>query len=271
MMDENKYVVLVLGMHRSGTSCLTGCLERCGLHLGKVRRTGRFNRKGYYELKSLQDLHDQILKLSKGSWDDPPPQVNVHPYHFQQLKKVAHEMSMYQPYGLKDPRMLLLVDTWKNLTSPDYRVVGTFRHPLAVAQSLARRNGISEENGISLWLHYNDILIQQHRENPFPIIEFDLSCIEDYCRNVTAMGHLLNLSPKLSHLRYFVARDLEHHRVTDTQIPSVCRESYAYLQNHCLRSKNTSTNTHPIAKQLIHGLNHARGAIQEVAFSTTHR
>ncbi len=47
-MGEVPPFVLNLGMHRCGTSCLAGCLERCGLHLGDVRRTGRHHARGYY-------------------------------------------------------------------------------------------------------------------------------------------------------------------------------------------------------------------------------
>ncbi len=68
----NRPFVFVLGMHRSGTSCLAGCLETCGLHLGDVRRTGRYNAKGYFELADLVQLHDQILGLNRSSWHNPP-------------------------------------------------------------------------------------------------------------------------------------------------------------------------------------------------------
>lgn len=54
---------LILGMHRSGTSCLTGALERCGVHLGEVRRKGKYNKKGYFENATIQKIHDQILGL----------------------------------------------------------------------------------------------------------------------------------------------------------------------------------------------------------------
>ena len=195
------------GMHRSGTSCLAGCLERCGLTLGAVRRSGRFNAKGYYELKALERLHEQILGLNGGAWHQPPKQLVVHPYHQQALKEIAEQLSGHRPSGVKDPRLLLLLESWLELLAPPIRLVGTFRHPLAVAHSLARRNGIAEKEAINLWLLYNHALIRQHRAAPFPLVAFDLSDVDSYCRSVAALALELGLSPRLSHLRHFVSQD----------------------------------------------------------------
>jgi len=41
--------ILILGMHRSGTSCLAGCLEEAGLYLGDVNLKAGFNKKGNRE------------------------------------------------------------------------------------------------------------------------------------------------------------------------------------------------------------------------------
>lgn len=234
MVDKNPFV-FILGMHRSGTSCLAGCLERCGLYLGDVRRTGRFNAKGYYELRSVERLHDQILGLNRAAWHRPPQRVQVHPYHRQALEEIADQLSRHRPCGLKDPRLLLLLDTWLDLVAPPFMLVGTFRHPLAVARSLARRNGIPEEVGLELWLHYNATLIRRHQAKPFPIVEFDLSDIKAYCCTVAALAVELGLSPKLSQLRRFVSRELDHHPSADVAVPPACREAYAYLQDHRLR------------------------------------
>ncbi len=263
----NRFVFIV-GMHRSGTSCLAGCLERCGLYLGKVRRTGRSNVKGYYELRAVQLLHDQILGLNQGGWYSPPSDVRVHPYHKQQLEKIANHLSNYRPCGLKDPRLVLLLDTWLELVTSPYGLVGTFRHPLAVAQSLARRNGISEESGLALWLYYNEILIQRHQENPFPIIEFDLSDHDAYCRNVAALADTLDLFPRLSQLRYFVSQDLDHHSISNMVVPEECRQAYMYLQDHRFRFEKPATDTQWRSGHLTGVWSHILGVIQEVAFST---
>lgn len=275
MVDKNPFV-FILGMHRSGTSCLAGCLERCGLYLGDVRRAGRFNARGYYELRSVERLHDQILGLNRAAWHRPPQRVQVHPYHRQALEEIADQLSRQRHCGLKDPRLVLLLDTWLELVAPPRTLVATFRHPLAVAQSLARRNGIPEEVGLKLWLHYNAILIRRHQAEPFPIVEFDLSNIEAYCRTVAALALELGLSPKLSQLRLFVSRELDHHPTADVAVPSACREAYAYLQRHRLRPDEANAHSPAVKGQqnmwsqlLDRGRALLPGAVQEVAFLVT--
>ena len=45
--------IVILGMHRSGTSCLAGCLEELGLHLGTVITSAPHNKKGNRENPEL--------------------------------------------------------------------------------------------------------------------------------------------------------------------------------------------------------------------------
>lgn len=240
MTEENRIFVFIIGMHRSGTSCLAGSLERCGLFLSNVRETRHFNAnaKGHFELKVVERLHDQILGLNRASWHNPPQQLIVHPHLKQALKNIADELSLQRPCGLKDPRTVLLLDTWLKMVTPPYQLVGTFRHPLAVAQSLAKRDGIQEKEALKLWLHYNNELIQHHQITPFPIVEFDLSDVGYYCRTILAIAQQLGLSPNRSKLRRFVSHKLEHHRFVDAQVPQNCLEVYTYLRNHRFQATN---------------------------------
>lgn len=224
--------IFILGMHRSGTSCLAGALEQCGLFLGDVRRTGQYNAKGYFEIKEVAHLHDQILGLNRGTWFDPPEQVLVHPYHQQALKKIAARLSSRRPCGIKDPRMLLMLDDWLEIVPPPHALAGTFRHPMAVAESLNRRNGLPEQEGLALWLRYNTILVETHCKTPFPLVYFDLSESDLYCRTLAELAHMSGLKPNIARLRKFVDPALEHHQAGDTAIPVVCHDVWAYLMQH---------------------------------------
>jgi hypothetical protein len=162
------------------------------------------------------------------------------------------------------------VDAWIERITLPCKLVGAFRHPLAVARSLVQRNGIPEESGIKLWKHYNEILIQRHQVEPFPIIEFDLSDVEAYCRGVAALAQALDLSPKLSHLRYFVSRDLDHHPVADFPVPEECCQAYAYLRDHRFQSEELGKDGRWGSRRVANGLNQIIGAVQEVVFSFFH-
>ena len=64
--------ILILGMHRSGTSCLAGSLQEAGLYLGEVNTTAPHNAKGNRESRTIVALHDGLLQANGGAWDAPP-------------------------------------------------------------------------------------------------------------------------------------------------------------------------------------------------------
>src|SRR5277367_6186978 len=67
--------VLVLGMHRSGTSALAGALEAMGFEAGPsddLMEGDEGNPQGYFELRSIAALNDEVLAHYRGRWDSPP-------------------------------------------------------------------------------------------------------------------------------------------------------------------------------------------------------
>jgi len=63
-------IVIVLGMHRSGTSAFTGTLKIAGLDLGSdIMQANEYNVKGYFENNKIVELNDKILSYFKASWD----------------------------------------------------------------------------------------------------------------------------------------------------------------------------------------------------------
>ena len=69
--------------------------------------------------------------------------------------------------------MVLTLEAWLRYV-PRHELIGTFRHPLAVARSLHKRSGLPLERGLALWTAYNRRLIQLHQQHAFPILCFDL-------------------------------------------------------------------------------------------------
>lgn len=231
-MHDAAPFVLILGMHRSGTSCLAGALETCGLFLGEVRRTGKFNAKGYFELASLVHLHNKILADNRGAWNDPPNRIELSPRHRRQLEQIADFYSRFRPCALKDPRLTLMLDVWESLIGTPYKLVASFRHPVAVARSLAARNEISETQALELWQRYNSVLVKRHQREAFPLIEYDLRSLQDYVQNIASLASCLGLSPDREALHAFVSEDLDHQRLIDPPVPLSCRDTYEYLRAH---------------------------------------
>jgi tetratricopeptide (TPR) repeat protein len=179
--SQRQKLVLVLGMHRSGTSCLTGLLEDIGFSAGKVDRWDPFNHKGNREDERVNRLNNALLQTANFAWNAPPPltwdvEQAVSPDFMQQRDVLLTSPDPLDPSPriLKDPRILLTLPFWCE-TSADLRFIGIFRHPWAVACSVAARDtGQSLEDGLALWLAYNERLLQAHRRQPFPLLCFDL-------------------------------------------------------------------------------------------------
>ena len=168
-------LIAVLGMHRSGTSAVVGSLQQYGIALGPVSESNRFNARGNRELPKLNELHDRILERGGGSWWRPPAQVVVEPVDRRERDDVLAEISGEQ-IAVKDPRMLLVLDLWREL---EPRWIGVIRNPIAVRRSLERRAqeqgnpSLDADSWEALWCHYNRRLLEELKRSPFPMIDFD--------------------------------------------------------------------------------------------------
>jgi hypothetical protein len=165
-------VITVLGMHRSGTSCLAGSLEQQGLFLGDVNTSAPFNRRGNRESFDIMHLQADVLEANGGAWDRPPPVVEWQAEHLDRAREILAEHAAHPLWGFKDPRTLLTLEGWRQLV-PDLQTAGIFRHPLRVAQSLEHRNKFPVEASLALWRDYNERLLRFHGESPFPVVCFD--------------------------------------------------------------------------------------------------
>jgi len=176
---RDKGIVAVLGMHRSGTSAVAGMLADHGVELGPVSRQNRFNPRGNREIRELNRLHDRVLERSGGSWWDPPARIRARSGDYRRRNEILRSIPG-ETIGVKDPRLLLLLELWRDL---DPRPIGVIRNPVAVRESLERRAHerprrhpqLTAAGWDELWVVYNRALLAEHRRQPFPIIDFDRS------------------------------------------------------------------------------------------------
>lgn len=183
--------VLVLGMHRSGTSCLAGCLQDLGLNLGEVNTAAPHNKKGNREDPRLWVVHDAVLGRVGAAWDRPPaaPVVWTGEEKAALRAVLADYDAVPRPRGFKDPRATVLLDGWLEVL-PDLRLTASFRHPLAVAGSLAARNGFGPDQALAVWSVYNRAVLDWHARLPIAVVDYDAP---DYEARVRAMAAALGL------------------------------------------------------------------------------
>ncbi len=158
-------VVVVLGMHRSGTSLVAGCLRNSGVDFGpRLMPPDPDNPRGYFEHNDVVNLHDRLLLALDRSWDDPAPlpanwwhDDHLAPYQHQLLAILRRDFPAVPLWGLKDPRLCRLLPWWETVwlalgSRPLFLLVR--RAPAEVAASLARREGVSAGKAYLLWLRH---------------------------------------------------------------------------------------------------------------------
>ncbi len=84
--EQTNRIIIILGMHRSGTSALTGSLEKAGVTLGNVKQYSDDNRKGSRESPRIMALHEDIFQRNSGSWRNPEVSTEWSPIHIQRKR-----------------------------------------------------------------------------------------------------------------------------------------------------------------------------------------
>lgn len=182
MKDE---VIIVLGMSRSGTSCLTGLLEQAGVYLGDVRKWNRFNAKGNQENPKINSLQEDLFIANDGNWRSPPDMVIWSDIHKKIRDEIIRSYEGHGCWGLKDPRTLFCLEGWLEVL-PSFKLIGAFRHPYHVAMSLNRRDNLPIEQGYQIWFRYNKKLLFYKNKYDFPVISFDSENYLEKARNPCA-------------------------------------------------------------------------------------
>lgn len=161
-----KRLIVVLGMHRSGTSAITKSLELLGVNLGDNLYPASFdNPKGFWEDQECIAINEQLLNhLGSGhdrlnlAWDAISADSKISQLRLTAIHLIARKLSISGGiWGFKDPRMCRLLGFWKDVfLSLDCEVsfVIAVRNPVSVAISLAARNDIAAEKAYFLWLQH---------------------------------------------------------------------------------------------------------------------
>ena len=202
--------ICILGMHRSGTSCLTGTLESHGLHLGEVNTFAKFNQKGNRESQEVMRINNDLLALNGGAWDLPPTELVWDDALRERRDGFIRSYAGNRRWGFKDPRCVFTLPFWREAL-PGMVIVGTFRHPYAVARSLLSRGEKLEPKTppLLLWKQHNAKILQYHEAFGFPLVCFDWPAAK-YAKAVTYIADSLGLVPAQSERVEFYDPNLRH-------------------------------------------------------------
>jgi hypothetical protein len=178
--------LLVAGMHRSGTSAVTGALVALGFQPFETedRIDWPESNPEHWESLSLSLFDEKFLIRLDGAWDAPPELAEGWEGD-PDLPSLAEAAAALQaaypdsgPAVWKDPRLCLLLPYWRHVLPDPLAAVLVWRSPTAVADSLLRRDEMPLVDGLALWERYNRSAIEGLEGVDTYVIEYE-SMIED--------------------------------------------------------------------------------------------
>ena len=162
--SAQKTALVVLGMHRGGTSAMTRVLGLSGAGLpADPHPPGEDNERGFWESQAVIALDEEILGACDSGFDDVfAGQPRHHLSNFDRVfRQRAAEVLDAAFEGdlivLKDPRISVLAAFWDSaLRAHNYEPVYIVmvRNPLEVAASMLARNKMPTDQGLLLWLDH---------------------------------------------------------------------------------------------------------------------
>jgi hypothetical protein len=173
--------MLVLGMHRSGTSAVTRALAELGLDAGRdpLMDATKHNPTGHFEVGRLTGFDDELLTALGGRWAGPPPTDAeaaaglAHGSLGDEARRLVTEVFPEEGWVWKDPRACLLLPFWRTVLVPEPVAIVVVRNPVAVARSLEARDGIAVGYGLALWERYTRTLLRDLAGMRAYVVDYD--------------------------------------------------------------------------------------------------
>lgn len=243
--------VFVLGMHRSGTSALTRVLNLMGARLSRDLIASKpSNITGFWEAERVLDINNLLLKQFNLLWrDDLPLPAGWldHPAAREARREIdaylQAEFADCPLFAIKDPRLCRVLPLWLEAVEArgaEAVCLICYRHPIEVAASLDRRDGIPRETSLHLWMRSYLEAERDSRGRPRLILAYD-DLLEDWRSAVGRMGEGLQLrwstplaeaAPRIDE---FISPTHRHHTasefdvIADPELRSAVRGMYERL------------------------------------------
>ena len=217
--------LLVLGMHRSGTSALARGLMVLGATLGdRLLPALPCNPRGFFEDEDVYACDHRLLAMLGVRWDSAEPvaarrllDMAAGPAGRAVTEFLRAKRESGDILAVKDPCMSRLMPFWRPLLASaglDPRCVLALRQPEAVAQSLAKRDDMEPAVAHALWLRYTLDALDGSAGLPRVLVSYE-RLLAAPARELGRVGHALGLEVDAAALaeftRDFLDAGLCHH------------------------------------------------------------
>ncbi len=222
-----KTCILVLGMHRSGTSVFSRLLNLSGAAAPRGSIAGKTDcERGFPDAGAITELNDMLLAACNSSWDDWRPldtEKMLSDYGPDLANLIAATIrTAYddaETIVLTDPRISRFVPLYVlALNQLGYRIefLHALRDPRAAATSLAAQNGMSARQAFLLWMRHQMDAESATRYRHRSFYSYD-DLMLDWRPHVTRMRQEFTLpqtdetAANLEEIEKFLSPDLQHY------------------------------------------------------------
>jgi hypothetical protein len=201
---SNRRMILVLGMHRSGTSAVAGALSHLGVDFSeRLIDPAEDNPKGFFEHADIWQQDQKILESLGSQWDDPLPlpegwqdSAAVGEAYPQLQAVLQRDFGRSMLAGIKDPRMCRLMPPWRGWLAREGfspHIVLVVRRPVEVIASLAKRDDLPADQVAWIWLRHVLEAEAATRGLPRVVVRYE-QLLHDWRREATRMAAALQVA-----------------------------------------------------------------------------
>lgn len=179
-------LIVVLGMHRSGTSLLTSMVEHCGVSAGdNLQPAGPDNPNGYWEDLFVLTTNNRLLALlglqwCSLAWLTEEKITNMPEYDEMYQAAVSYltdKLSQFPELVIKDPRMAMTLPFWNRVFAAlnvEIKYIIAKRTTSSIIRSLVKRDGFDQEYATQLtYLHFASVCENMDRQAPSLVVEYE--------------------------------------------------------------------------------------------------
>lgn len=223
--SHNRKLVVVLGMHRSGTSAISRGLKVVGVGLGDklMPPLSGVNDKGFWEDLEIVDLNVEMLATLRSDWHylsaitpEDIENLRAKGYIERAVALLEAKLGQSNVYGFKDPRTSKLLPFWMHVFNemgilPQF--ILAIRNPLSVVESISKRDKFDPKKSYLSWLDHVLTCLKQVSHDRVLVVDYD-RLIQNPDRQFDRVSRFLGMAVdehELSHYKTdFLDTNLRH-------------------------------------------------------------
>lgn len=259
-----KRLVIILGMHRSGTSVVTQISQYMGAYLGgenELIAATRENPDGYFENTEITRINSHILHICGREWyslkaieidNRSLPIIAAKDELKNRIQKLFEKRDTV---AVKDPRIAVLLPLWEEILESLEITVGyiwVVRNPLEVKESLRKRDGFRQKHGLLLWIKYNLGIAKFLKYKDYLMINYN-NLLEDM-DEIKSLGDFFGVeygSDLFEKVKHIIKREYAHSKYSEQEVYRIKDDLLSKLYDILMENEIKEADILSLEKQYI--------------------